>query len=280
MLRIGFHTSIAGGIHKSLQRTAEIGCNTLQIFSHNPRGWAISARDPDEKRLFRELRATLDITPVFIHTSYLINLASQNEVLLRKSVEMVIHELHSADEIGADYVVLHTGSATGDNPDKARKRAAAALNTVTASGNWRAQLLLENTAGERGDITSSISDISELLENVPGSLIAGICLDTCHAFSAGYDLGTREGVNALIAEADSYIGRNRIKLLHVNDSKGQVGSGIDRHEHIGSGYIGVKGFKFILNNPFFSGIPMILETPKKAEDDDLKNLRALKKIIK
>lgn len=277
--RIGFHTSIAGGIHKSLQKAVETGCNTLQIFSHNPRGWAISPRDQDETRLFRELKTTLDITPIFIHTSYLINLASKNKDLLKKSVAMVIREMDIADEVGADYVVLHTGSASGDNPDTARKRAAASLRSISETGTWKARLLLENTAGERGDITSSVRDLSELLETVPGNLIAGICLDTCHAFSAGYDISSEKGINELIAEADKYVGSTRIKLLHLNDSKGQAGSGIDRHEHIGKGHIGVKGFKLLLKSPFFSGIPIILETPKKSEDDDLKNLRTLKKII-
>ncbi len=280
MRRIGFHTSIAGGIHKSLQRTAALGCDTLQIFSHNPRGWAFSARDPEEARLFREGKEALDIRPVSVHTSYLINLASSQKDLLRKSIDMVIHEMNIADDIGADYVVLHTGSASGDIPATARKRASASLNDISASGSWKAGLLLENTAGERGDITSAIPELSELLANVPGNLIAGICLDTCHAFSAGYDISTPEGIDTLVNELEKYIGTDKVKLLHVNDSKGQAGSGLDRHEHIGRGRIGMQGFRLFLNNPFFSGIPVIMETPKKSEDDDTRNLKTLRKLLR
>lgn len=280
MRRIGFHTSIAGGIHKSLQRTAELGCDTLQIFSHNPRGWAFSARDPEETRLFREGKEALDIRPVFVHTSYLINLASYQKDLLRKSIDMVIHEMNIADDIGADYVVLHTGSASGDIPATARKRASASLKDISASGSWKAGLLLENTAGERGDITSAIPELSELLENVTGNLIAGICLDTCHAFSAGYDISTPEGTDTLVNELEKYIGTDKVKLLHVNDSKGQAGSGLDRHEHIGRGRIGMQGFRLFLNNAFFSGIPVIMETPNKSEDDDTRNLKTLRKLLR
>src|SRR5512135_623355 len=145
MRRLGVHTSIAGGLHLSLERAKELGCNTMQIFSHNPRGWALSARGQDEIALFRGLAEINSIAPVIIHTSYLINLASANRELLKKSMDMVIRELDIADSIGAEYVVLHTGSASGDDPKIARRRASAALREVSHSGKWRAGLLLENT---------------------------------------------------------------------------------------------------------------------------------------
>lgn len=279
MRRIGVHTSIAGGLHCSLERARELGCNTLQIFSHNPRRWSVKGRGPDEIRSFRKLRKTYDIAPVFIHTSYLINLASRDRDLIGKSIDMIIFEMNIADEIGADYIVLHTGSAAGEDPKTARKRAIDCLSQVSEKGKWNAGLLLENTAGERGDVTSKIREISEISDKTPAGLVSGICVDTCHAFSAGYDFRSIKGMKLISDEIDQYIGREKIKLLHLNDSKGVLGCRVDRHEHIGKGKIGMKGFRDLLNYPFFWDIPIILETPKKLEDDDKKNLKVVRNFI-
>jgi deoxyribonuclease-4 len=277
--RIGVHSSIAGGIHRSLQRAQALGCNTVQIFSHNPRGWSVKERNIDEITTFRRIRQACNISPVFIHTSYLINLATRNENLLKKSVEMVIYEMDSADKTGAEFVVLHTGSATGDDPRIARERVAAALNDIAKGGRWKAGLLIENTAGERGDVTSQIPDIAEIMEKVPADLIGGVCIDTCHAFTAGYDVTSFYSVDRLVDEIDRYMGLEKVKLLHVNDAKGKLGSGVDRHEHIGCGNIGIRGFRNFLRHPAFSEIPIILETPKKTEGDDIRNLKAVRKIL-
>lgn len=279
MRRIGVHTSIAGGIHLSLERAHELGCTTLQIFSHNPRGWAVGRRTGDEIQAFRELRDRYDLAPVVVHTSYLINLASRDSNLLMKSIRMTVKEMDLADEIGADYVVLHTGSASGDDPGDARRKAAACLREVSGSGSWKAGLLLENTAGERGDITSRIRDLAEIMDAVPGELIAGICLDTCHAYSAGYDISSGKGIRSLFDEIESGPGREKLKVLHVNDCKGTLGSGRDRHEHIGEGAIGIKGFARLLNHPYVADIPLILETPKKTEEDDPRNLRTIMELL-
>ncbi len=277
--RIGVHTSIAGGLSMSLERARELGCNTIQIFSHNPRGWEIKMKDKVEITRFVEASRKYNISPVFIHTSYLINLASGNPSLAARSVDMVLQELDIADSIGAQYVVLHTGSASGEDPVVARKKAITCLKEIAGRGEWQAGLLLENTAGERGDITSKINEISEIIESVPGSLIPGICLDTCHAFSAGYDIGSDEGIELLSDEIKKYIGRGKIRLLHLNDAKGALGSGLDRHEHIGQGKIGLMGFRNFINHKVFSNIPIILETPKKSPEDDLKNLETVRKLI-
>ncbi len=280
MRRLGVHTSISGGLHLSLERARELGCNTVQIFSHNPRGWALVSRGQDETALFTTLAKTYSIAPVFIHSSYLINLASADSVLLKKSVDMVTEELNIADTLGAGYVILHTGSASGDDPKTARKRASAALRKVSQSGSWKAGILLENTAGESGDITSRIEDLSAILKDVPGGLIAGICLDTCHAFAAGYHLSSKEGVDALAGDILKYLGRERVKLIHLNDSKGGVSSFADRHEHIGKGKIGLKGLRYLLRNPVFSEVPVILETPKKSMEDDVTNLQIAGRLIR
>jgi len=274
--RIGVHVSIAGGIDKGLERAKDLGCTTVQMFSHNPRGWRIGTRGEEEIARFRELKNALDISPVFIHTSYLINLASPSQDLTGRSEAMVIEELNIADQINAEYVVLHTGSASGDDPSSARRRAIEALEIIAGKGQWKAGLLLENTAGERGDITSHIHELAEIIDLVRPGLVAGICIDTCHAFSAGYDISTAEGVDALAEEIGRCCGRDMLRLVHLNDSKKRIGSGVDRHEHIGEGAIGKKGFRRFVNHPFFTGIPLVLETPKNSEDDDRRNLKTVR----
>jgi len=278
--RIGVHISIANGIDKGLERARGLGCSTVQMFSHNPRGWRIGSRDPLEITRFRTLKKEFDIRPVFIHTSYLINLASAQRDLQRKSVDMVMAELDIADAIDAEYVVLHTGSASGDLPAVARGRAVEALKQVAEQGRWKAGLLLENTAGEQGDITSRIADIAGIMEKATSGLISGLCLDTCHAFSAGYDIITEKGIESLAKEIIQYAGRENLRLIHLNDSKKALGSGVDRHEHIGEGTIGESGLKKFLRHPCFLNIPLILETPKKSDDDDMRNLAIVRSLMR
>ena len=190
-----------------------------------------------------------------------------------------MEEMNIADLLGAEYLVLHTGSAADDDPRKARKRAAEALSQVSKNGEWPTRILLENTAGERGDITSAIADIGALMEQVDDRLLGGVCIDTCHAYAAGYDIASAEGLASFSEEVDKYFGCRRIRLIHLNDSRGGLGSGLDRHEHIGKGRIGIKGFSNFLRCHCFAGIPLILETPKKTEDDDPANLERVKRIV-
>jgi deoxyribonuclease-4 len=193
---------------------------------------------------------------------------------------MVLQELDIADSIGAEYVVLHTGSASGEDAGIARKRAIACLSDIALRGEWQAGLLLENTAGERGDITSRIEDIAGIMDQVPGVLISGICIDTCHAFSAGYNICNEDGIQILSTDIIRYIGKDKIRLLHLNDAKGALGAGLDRHEHIGQGKIGISGFKQFLEHRVFSDVPIVLETPKKSPDDDMNNLETVRKLLK
>jgi deoxyribonuclease-4 len=280
MRRIGVHTSIAGGIEKSLERAAQLGCDTVQIFSHSPRVWHVKERSQEEVAAFRRLRQQTGIGPVFVHTSYLINLASGDRPLFEKSVAMLAEEMNIADLIGADYLVLHTGSAAGGDPREARKRAAAALSQVSKKGWWRTRILLENTAGERGDITSGIAELRALMEQVDERLVAGICIDTCHAYAAGYDVASAVGLASFSEELEKNLGCERVRLIHLNDSRGELGSRLDRHEHIGAGRIGMEGFTNFLRHRCFAGIPLILETPKKHENDDPTNLRTVRSIIR
>jgi len=280
MRRLGVHTSIAGGLHLSLERAHALGCTALQIFSHNPRGWAVKAIPEEDVFRFRTLRAEFDISPLVIHTSYLINLASRDVILLKKSLDMLVTEMDRADTIGADYVILHTGSASGDDARTARQRAIAALNSIAEKKQWNAGLLIENTAGERGDISSAMSDLSEILAGVRGTLIAGVCIDTCHAFAAGYALNGERGMQRMADEIERFVGAGKLKLIHLNDSKGASGSRIDRHEHIGFGRIGAKGLQRFIHCGPFRDAPLILETPKKQESDDPANLAKVRRMMR
>ena len=277
--RIGVHASIAGGISKSLDRAASLHCSTMQIFSHNPRQWQKSRISSQEAEQFRVLRQRYDISPVFVHVSYLINLASLSRPLLSRSIDLLAYELQNADCIGAEHVVLHTGSASGGDVKKARARAVKAIVQAVTSDHYRASLILENTAGERGDITSSITALADIIDACHCRGIAGICIDTCHAFSSGYDLTSREGVEKLISEIKKYIGLDKLKLIHLNDSKRPLDARIDRHEHIGKGFIGMKGFRNILSDKRISKVPLILETPKKNKEDDRRNLKRVLSIL-
>lgn len=277
--RLGVHTSIAGGVHLSLERAHDLGCTTEQIFSHNPRTWKVAAIPAEALHEFKRLRKAYDITPVFVHTSYLINLAAAPGIVRDRSIRLLSQEMALADSLGADYVVLHTGSASGDGERAGRKRAIDALREVSEKAEWNARILLENTAGERGDITSRMSDLAEVMEKVGGDVIDGICIDTCHAFQAGYDLAGEEGLDRLVSEIRAEIGIEKVKLIHLNDSKRSFNARVDRHEHIGEGTIGVEGFKRLLSHPALAAVPIILETPKKSENDDTRNLEAVRRLL-
>jgi len=277
--RVGVHTSIAGGISQAVERAVSLNATTLQIFSHNPRQWQQTEITKEEARKFSSLRSRYDIRPVFIHASYLINLASTSDTILHKSIDLLSYELKCADTIGAEYVILHTGSAKGKNEKAARNRAVKAILKAAGNKHYSASLLLENTAGERGDITSSVQTLSEIIDKCNCDRIAGICIDTCHAFSSGYNLSVDEGIEKLLSEINKYVGMDKLKLIHLNDSKRPLGAGVDRHEHIGNGYIGIRGFSKLLSNERIVKVPLILETPKKNENDDRDNLRKVFEIL-
>lgn len=279
MRRIGVHTSIAGGLHLSLERARELGCNTVQIFSHNPRSWLLNDLSEKEIYLFKNLKLKYDIKPIYIHSSYLINIATTDLTLRIKSINMLLYEMKVADLLEADYVILHTGSTSSKDKKQARAFITDALNKVAEKNNWRTGLLIENTSGIKNDLTSNIRDIAKIMKGVKGNILKGICLDTCHAFASGYDIRTSSGINKLLKEIDDHLGFNTIKLIHLNDSKGKVNSKIDRHQHIGLGEIGIKGLSLLIKNYKLKDIPIILETPKKQPTDDSMNLMVVRNIL-
>jgi deoxyribonuclease-4 len=279
MRRLGVHTSIASGIHLSLERANALCCSTVQIFSHNPRTWATKKISDEEIERFREIKTALDIRPVFIHSSYLINLASPDEEIRKKSIGLLSHELRTAHLLRADYIVLHPGKAVGRDIKEAIGRASEALSLSYESAGGRVGILLENTAGQKGDISSTIPMLSDIIEKTPPGSVRGLCLDTCHAYAAGYDITKMEGLERLKGELLKYISPLKVELIHLNDSKKGFASGVDRHEHIGEGSIGLPGLKRFLSFPFFNATPLILETPKKSDDDDRKNLERVRELL-
>jgi deoxyribonuclease-4 len=273
---VGVHVSIVGGLHLSIVRAHRLRCTTAQIFSHNPRGWKTTAINPDEASLLQSLRNTFGVNPLFIHASYLINIASLSDDLAGKSKALLNEEMERADAVGAEYVVLHPGSA---HDGGGRRRAGRVIREVLKGKSFRAGLLIENTSGKRGDIAPGMADMAEIMEAAEG-LVRGICIDTCHAFAAGYDLRKRKGLKVLSDELETYIGRDCVRLIHLNDSKKPMGSGVDRHEHIGEGHIGTRALGAFLRHPTFRNAPVILETPKHHADDDRKNLRKTRSLLR
>ncbi len=247
----------------------------MQIFTHNPRGWATRPIGKHERDAFKKLREKFDINPVYAHASYLINIASPDNVLRDRSIRLLKEEMERADFLGVDYVVLHTGVAYDP---KGRQRAAQSIRKTLRNRRFGAGLLLENTAGKRGDIGSSIEDMAWLIDH-SGGYAAGICMDSCHAFAAGYDIRNAAGIKRLSGDIGKHIGFGLVKLVHLNDSKGEAGSLIDRHDHIGKGKIGRGALKrFITHKPFVD-IPIVLETPKRNDNDDADNLSVVRAML-
>ncbi len=279
MRPLGVHTSIANGVHLSIERAHKLGCTALQIFSHSPRTWVRGPIDSREAGEFRRLRRRYGYEHIFIHSSYLINLCSPDRTTRERSIEMLLYELKVADKLGVQYVVLHPGRASGQSATEAMEKLRRSLRIIEQRWDGGAGILLENTAGQRGDISSRIAQLAEIADSVTGGLIRGLCLDSAHAFQAGYNIATPQGLESLEEEMKRYMPGYRIRLIHLNDSKAGFNSGLDRHEHIGRGGIGIEGFRVFLSYPLFRDIPLILETPKKSEDDDRRNLLTVRRIL-
>ena len=279
-MRIGVHVSIAGKIYESLDRAASLGCDTMQIFSRNPRGWAASPLAAEDVEEFRRRRKIKGIYPVVVHIPYLINLATPNEGLYRKSIDAYIKDIQRVDSLGAEYFVTHLGSHTGSGEEKGMKRFSGALNEIIGKAHPKAMILLETTAGSGSWLGYRFQHIKEMLDNVRGPAKVGVCLDTAHVFEAGYDIKTKRGLDDTLKEFDALIGASLIKVVHFNDSMTPLGSHADRHQHIGKGAIGLEALTRVINHPKLSGAAFIMETPKKTDRDDKRNLAAARRIYK
>lgn len=279
-MRIGFHVSISGGFSKSVERAYELGCTCMQIFSRNPRGWTVKPLDKADIAEFKKLREQWGIGPVFVHTNYLINLASTKPELHERSIEQFVLDLERTESLGAEYLVTHLGSASGQEPEWMIDRVASALNMAMKLHKPKAVILLENTAGEKGDVGYTLEQVQEVIARLDDSKNIGICYDTCHGFAAGYDIRTKKDVDALAKKIESTVGLARLKGMHLNDCLRDFNSRVDRHWHIGEGKIGLDGFKILLNHPAFKEAPKIMETPKETEEDDPRNMKTVRSLLK
>ena len=277
MVRAGVHVSIAGGIDKAVDRAAEKGCDVFQIFSRSPRGWRFKELSTEEAERFASKLKKSGIGPVFDHMPYLPNLASPKEDVYEQSVSNLTAELYRCGQLQIPYLVTHLGSHSGSSKEEGLRRLVDAVLMSFSKTENEVMLLLENTAGTKNSMGGSFEDIAAILDGLDSDRL-GVCLDTCHSFGAGYELRTPEGIRGTLKEFDSTIGLKRLKLVHLNDSKGDLGSALDRHEHIGLGKIGKDGFRSILRNKTIKSVPLILETPIDSKRDDLENLRVTREL--
>ena len=276
-MRLGLHLSIQGSIDRVVDRAVERNCNTLQMFSRNPRGWHSKKLNPKEVENFKTKLSESGIQPVFIHTPYLLNLASPKDDVYTKSVEALKDELRRAAKLSVPYVVTHLGSHLGHGKSAGFKRIVQAINNSFSTVENNVTLLLENTAGTKNSMGSSFEDIEHIASKIQNRERVGVCFDTSHAFAAGYDLVSRGAVQHTLQRFDEVIGFQKLKLVHLNDSKGGLGSKLDRHEHIGMGKIGENGFRNILQSRL-GQLPLILETPIDRRRTDTENLEKVREL--
>lgn len=274
---IGAHVSASGGLDKALERMQEIGAETVQLFVQSPRTWRPTNHKPKTIERFKSERARLE-APVFAHALYLVNLASPNEDLYRKSVETMCTTMDVACAIEADGVIFHVGSHQGSGFESAVERVVAAMEEILEHANDKTWLLMENSAGAGGTIGRSIEELAALYERLGRHERLGICLDSCHLFVSGWDVTERSELNHLVAELDRQIGLERLRALHVNDAKAPLGSNRDRHENIGEGVMGEKLGVF-LSHPAFGNLPALLETPgHEGHGPDANEIRKLREL--
>lgn len=278
-VKVGVHVSIAGSLDLTVDRAKDAGCDVFQMFSRNPRGWGFKPLTDDDCTLFRKKIATTGIIPVD-HMPYLPNLASPKTEIWDKSVQTLQAELDRCGRLEIPYLVTHLGHHLGDGIAGGRGRVIKAVNMALDASDTNVILLLENTAGEKNSVGSSFEQIQGIISGIERSNRIGICFDTCHAFAAGYELRTETGLAATLAQLDETVGIGRLKVIHANDTKGDLGSGLDRHEHIGMGFIGEDGFRCILHNPVFNRLPLICETPVDDRRNDRGNIRAVRDLAR
>ncbi len=278
ILLLGAHMSIAGGVSRALDRASSIGSNAVQVFTKNNRQWAGPPIDVEDVQRWKEEMPAQEISYAVSHASYLINMGTPKDDLWEKSINALGNELARADAYGIPHVVVHPGAHTGSGAEAGIARIAGALNKIHAQNPELSQTmtLLELVAGQGTTIGKTFGELSAIIEQVDDAERVGVCIDTCHAFAAGYDLSNTDGYELMMSELESELGVEKVKCWHFNDSKGALGSNLDRHMHIGEGEIGEDGFRFIMNDPRWDGIAMLLETPKKDDlEDDVKNLATL-----
>jgi deoxyribonuclease-4 len=286
-LKIGCHVSIAGGVEKSVHRAKKLGINTMQIFSKNSRTWQEKRYSKSEISNFQKALRKTDIHPVFIHASYLINLASPEEKIYSRSITAFLGEMKRADHLlvntGTPFLIVHPGAHRGAGEAYGLERIIKAFQTILKESSalkLSAMVLLENTSGMGSSLGYNFSQLSYIMERVGYKDKIGVCFDTFHAFAAGYNLAEERGIEDTLTEMDRIIGLDRLKVIHLNDSKYYLNSRKDRHTHIGEGFIGLEGFRILINHRLVKDLPFILETPKKSDEDDRRNISIVRELRK
>ncbi|HIQ29200.1 MAG TPA: deoxyribonuclease IV [Candidatus Caldiarchaeum subterraneum] len=275
---LGVHVSIAGSVDLAVDRAKELGCTTFQIFTRNPRGWEYKKLSKDEVEHFRKKLREYGYEVAMAHMPYLPNIASPKRDIYTKSVRSLRLELERSEQLGLKYLVVHVGSHLGAGIEKGITRVAEACNNALSKADSKTILLLENMAGQKNSCGSLFEDLRRILNKIEYQDRVGICLDTCHLYAAGYDISTEQGIEATLEDFDKIIGLDKLYAIHLNDSKGGLRSGLDRHEHIGMGNIGIRGFKYFINHKAVRDKPMILETPEDERGDFVKNLETIRSL--
>lgn len=278
-MKFGLHISISGPLINVIERAVFLGCDTLQIFTRNPRSWA-SPKDYSQEDIsaFKKGLKKRRIEPLVIHIPYLPNFATPSANLIEKSVHMLVSDLKWAEKLSASYLVIHPGKHIGSGIDIGIQRIIESIDIAFSVSKNKVQLLLENTAGQGTEVGVRLEELKAIIDGCEQPERIGVCLDLCHLYMAGYDI--RDRLDETLETVDNIIGLSKVKLLHGSDCKAGCGSHLDRHEHIGNGKIGQEGFERIVNHPLLYQLPLILETPKKEEDDDLRNMARIRSFIK
>lgn len=279
---LGAHESVSGGLHNAFAHIRKVGGESLQIFTRNQRQWQAAPLTREEMDLFREEWEASGRMPVAAHASYLINLGSSDAEQAGKSVASFTGELERCDLLGIPYAIIHPGSHGGEGIETGLRNVVHNLDRVLAGTGKGStvKVLLETTAGQGTGLGSSFEEIAWILGRSAFPERLGVCLDTCHIFTGGYDIRTPEAYHRTFAGFDRQIGLDRLRFFHLNDAKKELGSRVDRHEHIGKGRIGLEGFRLLLNDARFAGHPMTLETPKgKDLREDIENLKVLRSLL-
>ena len=277
--RIGFHAPIAGGLQNALLKAQSLGADTVQMFSRNPRGWAARPLTGEEIARFRAVREECSISPVVIHCNYLVNLAAADETILEKSRLSFREEIERGLSLGADYLVVHPGSARGSCEADAIKTCAESIRLACDGLNLTGfRILLENTAGQGECIGHRFEHLKEIIENCK-ELELGVCLDTAHAFTAGYDIRDEDGLDAAFESLEQNVGLKNVRAVHFNDSRADYNSRVDRHWHIGLGHIGSEALSRVACHTGLRHAAFLLETPQDELGDDARNLERLRSFI-
>ena len=279
---LGAHMSVAGGVFNAPVRGKSVGCDTIQIFVKNANRWVGKVMTDEDVEKFQEARKESGIDPIFAHNAYLINLASPDDALYKRSMDGMLDELERSERLKLPFIVIHPGAHVGSGEEAGLKRIAAALNALfEKTKGYKVKIALETTAGQKSSLGHRFEQIAALLEAIRDKKRVCVCFDTCHSFAAGYDIRTKKTYEATFAEFDRVIGLKWISAFHLNDAMKELGSRVDRHTHIGEGHIGVSGFRLLMNDERFAEVPMVLETPKGPEmAEDVKNLKVLRGLIK